>query len=399
MKESWRWFGPPDKISLPEVAQTGASHIVTALHDIPYGETWPVAAIRERQAMITADASLGLKWSVVESLPVHDDIKRGGGDLDTLFANYRQSLANLAECGIQTVCYNFMPVVDWTRTDLDVPVPGGGRALGFSLGKMAGFELYVLGRDQAANDYSADACAQGKAWFDASSKHEQDTLLATIMAGLPGAYTRYDVEGLRTVLARWDGIGSDDLQAAYARFLAEIVPAADDVGVRLCVHPDDPPRPIFGLPRIVSTAADMAWILEQQESPANGLTFCAGAYGAHPDNNLARMFTTAAERVHFLHLRSVRKMADGSFIEDAHLAGDAQLVDLIRLVLAEEQRRKLAGRDDWDLPFRPDHGHELAGDIGRGTHPGYPLVGRLRSLAELRGVIAALNSTVLNQEV
>lgn len=392
MKEAWRWFGPLDAITLPEVAQTGASVVVTALHEIPYGEVWPVDEIRTRQAMVANGGASGLSWEVVESLPVHEDIKRGVGDLDGLFARYRQSMANLAECGIRTICYNFMPVVDWTRTDLDIRGRGGARALGFSEAKMAGFEICILKREGAEDDYAPEVCAKGRGWFQGSTEAERETLLQTLMAGLPGAYDRYDVAGLKTVLKKYHGFGHEDLRAAYARFLAEVVPAAEDLGIRLGVHPDDPPRPVFGLPRIVSTEEDAAWILAEQNSPANGLTFCTGAFGAHPNNDLIAMARRFADRIQFLHLRNVAKEPDGSFHEADHLDGDTDMPGLIKVILGEEDHRRNTGRDDWNIPFRPDHGKELGPDIGRGAHPGYPFVGRLRGLAELRGAIAGLRS-------
>ena len=390
MKECWRWFGPLDKITLPEVAQTGARGVVTALHEVPYGEVWPVETIRARQGLIAADASLGLDWEVVESLPVHEDIKRGSGDLGRLFANYRQSLANLAQCGVRTVCYNFMPVLDWVRTDHATKMRGGGLALTFSEPKMAAFEVYILRRAGAEADYSEPVLAQAQDWFGRSSGAERDQLLSNIMAGLPGAYERYSVEGLRGAIDRYAGMQAEDLRATLGRFLAEVVPAAAELGMRLCIHPDDPPRPVFGLPRIVSTAPDIAAVLAMQDDEANGLTFCSGSLGARAGNDLEEMARRFAGRTHFLHLRNVSKAPDGSFTEDGHLAGDTDMVGLISVWLAEEARRREAGHLAPELPFRPDHGHVLAPDAGRNTHAGYPLVGRLKGLAELRGVIAAL---------
>lgn len=390
MKESWRWFGPVDRVSLNEVAQTGASGVVTALHDIPYGEVWSLQAIRERQAMI-AGAGVGLHWNVVESLPIHEAIKRGTGDLAPLFANYRQSMANLAECGIHTICYNFMPLLDWTRTDLAAPVRGGATALRFAAPRMAAFELRMLGRAEAEADYPPEAIAAGDVWFQSATESDRADLLKSIMSGLPGAYDRYDIAGLKTALKGYEGLGQDELRANYARFLAEVIPAAEDLGMRFCVHPDDPPRDILGLPRIVSDAEDIAWILGAEDSPANGLTLCAGSLGANPANDVPAIAARFAERIHFVHLRNVAKEADGSFQEADHLGGDTDMVALIGVLLAEERRRLDAGRPDTEMPFRPDHGHEIGPDQGRGTHPGYPLVGRLRGLAELRGVIAALS--------
>jgi len=389
MIEGWRWFGPVDKITLPEVAQTGARAVVTALHDIPYGAVWSVDAIRERQAMIT-DTGLGLDWQVVESLPVHEDIKLGTGDLDRLFANYRQSLANLAKCGVQVVCYNFMPLLDWTRTVLDAPLRGGGTALRFDAVRMAAFELHMLKRAGAEADYPPAVVGQAATWFASTTADDRDTLLSSIMAGLPGAYERYSVDTLRVALARYDGLGRDGLRANYKRFLQEVVPTAADLGMRLCVHPDDPPRDILGLPRIVSDAADIDWIMGAVDDVANGLTLCAGSLGANPGNDVPAIAAAYAGRIHFAHLRNVAKEPDGSFQEAAHLEGDTDMVALIRVLLDEEARRRRAGQADAEFVMRPDHGHELGSDLGRGTHPGYPLNGRMRGLAELRGVIASL---------
>ncbi len=393
MIESWRWFGPYDDITLPEVAQTGAVGVVTALHDIPYGQVWPREAIAARRDLI-AGAGQGLHWNVVESLPVHEDIKLGQGDLPGLFATYRQSLANLAAEGIATVCYNFMPLLDWTRTDLDAPLRGGAQALRFDAARMAAFEVFMLGRQGAGGDYSADALARGEAWFAASTEADRAALLDTIMAGLPGAYARYSVPELRAMLTRYAGFDRAALRANYARFLAEVVPAAADVGVRLCVHPDDPPRDILGLPRVVSNGDDIAWVLAQQDTPANGLTLCSGSLGARPGNDVPAIAARHAGRIHFVHLRNVAHDPDGSFQESAHLEGHVDMVALIRVLLIEERQRKAAGRADAQIPYRPDHGHRIGSDLGRKTHPGYPLNGRMRGLAELRGVAAALATVI-----
>ena len=390
MIESWRWYGPLDTITLPEVAQTRASGIVTALHEVPYGEVWTVSDIRARQAMIGERPDLGLKWIVTESLPVHEDIKRGSGNLDKLFGNYRQSMRNLAECGVTTVCYNFMPLLDWTRTRLDAPVPGGGTALRFSTPHMAAFEIHILGRKNAKNEYSPDVCAAGEKWFSRSTQEDRNTLLASIMAGLPGAYKRYTVEELKKALSEYQGISREDLRANFARFLEEIIPTAEELGIRMCVHPDDPPRDILGLPRIVSNEEDIAWILTQNDSLANGLTLCSGSLGANPANDLPAIASRFADRIHFAHLRNVKREHDGSFQEAAHLDGDTDMVALVKVLLDEEARRRLVGRADADIPFRPDHGHELLDDFKRHAFPGYHLTGRMCGLAELRGVIAAL---------
>ena len=389
MLESWRWFGPLDDISLAEVAQTGASGIVTALHDIPYGEVWAREAIAERKAQIAA-APGDLHWAVVESLPVHEDIKRGEGDLDRLFGNYRQSMANLAAEGVQVICYNFMPLLDWTRTRLDAPVPGGGTALRYSAVEMAFFDIVMLARPGADRDYPADVVAQAQSLASNTDAEERQRLLSAIMAGLPGAFARFDVDGLRAALAPWQGVTADDLRANLKRFLEEVIPTAEDLGLRLCIHPDDPPRPLLGLQRIVSTEADIVQVLDMVDAPSNGLTLCSGSLGAHPDNDVPVMTRRFASRIHFAHLRNVAKEADGSFQEAAHLDGDTDMPALVAALLAEEAQRRRAGRADDQIPFRPDHGHDLLSDAGRPTHPGYPLVGRLRGLAELRGVIAGL---------
>ncbi len=387
MIETWRWFGPLDAIDLSEIAQTGARGIVTALHDIPYGEVWPLEAIAERKAMIEAS---GAHWAVVESLPVHEDIKLGQGDLDGLFENYRQSLANLASQGVTTVCYNFMPLLDWTRTRLDAALPAGGTSLRFSQVEMAGFEVHMLGREGAENEYTQDILDQAAKWADGADEAERQRLLTAIMSGLPGAYARYDVEGLRAALAPWQGFTTEDLQANLKRFLEEVVPTASELGMRMCIHPDDPPRPLLGLPRIVSSRDHIAAIMGMVDDVANGLTLCAGSLGANPANDVPAIAVEFADRIHFAHLRNVRKEPDGSFEEAAHLGGDTDMPALVAVLLEEEKRRRKDGRRDADIPFRPDHGHALLTDEGRNTHPGYPLIGRLRGLAELRGVIAGL---------
>jgi mannonate dehydratase len=389
MIESWRWYGPFDKITLPEIAQTGATGIVTALHEIPYGEVWPKDLIAARKAEIEA---AGFDWVVVESLPIHERIKRGDGDLTQLFANYRQSMANLAANGIHTICYNFMPLIDWTRTDLASPVARGGTCLRFSAPKMAAFELHMLGRQAAEADYPEAVRKDAAVWFQQSTEADRETLLHSIMSGLPGAYDRYDIASLKVALQGYEGIDRATLRANYRRFLKEVIPTAEELGMRLCVHPDDPPRDLLGLPRIVSDAEGIAFALDAVPARANGLTLCSGSLGANPANDVPAIARRFADRIHFAHLRNVRKDPDGSFEEAAHLEGDTDMVALIDALLTEERRRTAEGRDDSIFPFRPDHGHELLSDIGRGTHPGYPLIGRLRGLAELRGVVAALSA-------
>jgi mannonate dehydratase len=390
MEQTWRWFGPDDAVTLPEICQTGATSIVTALHHIPYGVVWDGEEISKRKRLIESDRSLGLRWSVVESLPVAESIKLGEGNLVQVFDNYRASLRNLGTAGVRTVCYNFMPIVDWTRTQLAAPLPGGATALRFNAHEYAAFDCFMLRRKGAEADHEPIVLSHAREWIDAASESDKDRLLATIMAGLPGAYDRYDIPGLRRMLDRYADIDRNGLRDNLKRFLTEVVPAAEQAGVALCIHPDDPPRPVFGLPRVVSTADDLDFIVHAVDSPANGITLCTGSLGAHKTNDLGAIARRFAPRTHFVHLRNVTKEADGSFVEADHLGGDVDMVDVVTVVLDEQSRRKNKGQTDWRIPFRPDHGHEMLDDSRRKTHPGYPLVGRLRGLAEIRGVIKAV---------
>jgi mannonate dehydratase len=390
MEQTWRWFGPDDAVRLPEICQAGATGIVTALHHVPYGVEWTPGEIAKRKAMITADPALGLRWSVVESLPVAEPIKQAQGDLAPLFDNYRRSLRNLAAQGVTTICYNFMPVLDWTRTQLAAPLPGGGSALRFNAAEYAAFDCFILARPGAEADHAPELLSRARTWFDRASETDKDRLLANIMAGLPGAYDRYDVPGLRRMLDRYADITRDGLRENLARFLREVVPAAEEAGVRLAIHPDDPPRPLFGLPRIVSDADDLAFVTGAVDSDANGITLCTGSLGAGAANDLPAIAERFARRIHFVHLRNVAREPDGSFMEADHLDGDVDMVAVIAALLREQARRRTTGDANWRLPMRPDHGHELLDDGNRKTHPGYPLIGRLRGLAELRGVMTAL---------
>jgi mannonate dehydratase len=393
MEQTWRWFGPDDVVRLADARQAGATGIVTALHHIPYGVVWSTDEIEKRKALIEADdPSLGLRWSVVESLPVHERIKLGEGDLEPLLDNYRQSLRNLAACGVTTVCYNFMPVLDWTRTDLRSPLPGGGRALRFDAAEFAAFDCFMLERPGAEADHPPEVLPRARAWFDASSEADRRRLLGNIMAGLPGAFDRYDIPGLRRMLDRYRGTTRDALRERLARFLRAVVPAAEEAGVRMCVHPDDPPRPTFGLPRIVSDADDLAFVVGACDSDANGITFCTGSLGAGRDNDVPAMAKRFAGKVHFAHLRNVAKEPDGSFEEADHLGGDVDMVPVVTTLLEEQGRRRDAGDQRWRIPFRPDHGHELLDDVGKPAFPGYSAIGRLRGLAEIRGVMTAVAS-------
>ncbi|MGL4323443.1 MAG: mannonate dehydratase [Beijerinckiaceae bacterium] len=390
MEQTWRWFGPDDVVTLAAARQAGATGIVTALHHIPYGVVWPVDEIEKRKAEIAAPG-FGLRWSVVESLPIHETVKLGEGNLEPIFENYRQSLRNLAACGLRTVCYNFMPVLDWTRTQLDAPRPGGARALRFNIHEYVAFDWLMLERPGADIGHSAAVLDRARQWFANSSADDRQTLLNTIMAGLPGAYDRYDIPGLRALLARYAGMNAETLRNNLKRFLQAVIPTAQEVGINMCIHPDDPPRPLFGLPRIVSTGDDLDAILAMVDSPANGITLCSGSLGAHPHNDVPAIARKVASRIWFAHLRNVAKDPDGSFMEADHLGGDTDMVALIRVLLDEESRRRVEGWAAWEIPMRPDHGHEILDDIGKGSFPGYPAIGRLRGLAELRGVMTALS--------
>ena len=390
MEQTWRWFGPDDAVELAHIRQAGARGIVTALHHIPYGVTWSREEIAKRKAEIEADTALGLKWSVVESLPVAEAIKLGEGDLTALFENYRQSIRNLAAAGLRIICYNFMPVVDWVRTELQAPIPGGGTVLRFNAREFAAFDVFMLGRAGAEADYPPQVVAEARSWFDRASEADRHRLLSSIMAGLPGAYDRYDIPGLQQFLGKYRHITKERLRKNLSRFLREILPTCEECGVRMAIHPDDPPRSLLGLPRIVSSEDDIAFILETLPSPANGLTLCTGSLGAGAHNDVPAIARRFADRIYFAHLRNVKKEPDGSFAESEHLNGDVDLVSVVDILLAEQTRRREAGDSNWRIPFRPDHGHQLLDDVNKPTHPGYPAIGRLKGLAELRGVIAAL---------
>ena len=392
MEQTWRWWGPQDLIKLAHVCQAGATGIVTALHQIPSGELWTREAVEERKRFIEADKSLGLRWSVVESLPVHEAIKIGKGDLAPLFETYRASMRNLAGAGVKTICYNFMPVLDWTRTELRAPLPGGANALRFNNYEFAAFDCYMLGREGAEADHDKEVLKRGRAWFDRASDADKNNLLASIMSGLPGAFDRYDLPGLRLILERFNGVTPERLRQNLGRFLAEVIPTADELGMRMAIHPDDPPRSLLGLPRIVSNEEDIAAIFALHDSRANGLTLCTGSLGARKGNDLPAIARRFAHRIHFTHLRNVTKDPDGSFMEADHLGGDVDMVAVVKRLLEEQMRRREAGEPDWRIPFRPDHGHELLDDVGKATHPGYPAIGRLRGLAEIRGVMTAVAS-------
>ena len=389
MEQTWRWFGPGDPIELRHIRQAGASGVVTALHHIPYGEVWSVEEITARKAEIEADSSLGLRWSVVESLPVHEAIKIGEGDLDRLFDTYRQSLVNLGRCGVTTICYNFMPVLDWTRTELAHPLPGGGTALRFNAHEFAAFDCLMLERPGAEADHSPEVLVRARAWFERASEGDKRKLHANIMAGLPGAFDRYDLPGLRKMLDRYREVTRERLCDNLARFLREVIPTAEEAGIRMAIHPDDPPRPLMGLPRIVSNEDDIAFILGAVDAPANGLTLCSGSLGAGPPTT-CRPSPGASRRASISRICATcgRRRTAPSW-RPTTSAATPTWWRWWGVLLEEQKRRRDAGDPRWRIPLRPDHGHELLDDVGKPTHPGYPAIGRLKGLAELRGVMLA----------
>ena len=391
MKETWRWFGPRDPVSLDQVKQAGATGIVTALHDFYRGETWPLQQVLRRKAEIEAS---GLAWSVVESIPIHNSIKLRSGPYRPFIEAWKQSLAAVAKAGVKVVCYNFMPVVDWTRTDLRFRLPSTGYALRFDQIDFAVYDLFILRRKNAEADFLAERIASAEARFHAMSEERRSNLEQTIIAGLPGAEASYDRETIRPLLAEYKGVSPEDLRANLIAFLKEVVPVAEESGIRLAIHPDDPPWSLFGLPRVVSTRDDARAILDGCDAAANGLTFCVGSYGARADNDLLAMVHEFAPRIHFVHLRQVTREKDGSFHEAPHLEGSAPMVGVIRTLLEEEKRRRSEGGDDHEIPMRPDHGHLLADDVDKKVNPGYSLVGRLKGLAELRGVMQGLKYAI-----
>ncbi|MBP0484844.1 mannonate dehydratase [Sagittula salina] len=397
MKQTWRWFGPKDLVSIDAVAQAGAEGIVTALHHVSTGQVWTPEAIAQRQAevaVMTDGQPSGLNWDVVESLPVSEDIKKQRGDWRAHIEAWKQSLVHLAEADIDVICYNFMPVLDWTRTDLTYRRPNGATCMRFDLFDFAAFDLHILARPGAADDYDEATRAEASRRFAALDDGARRQLAGNVVFGLPGAAEHFTLDDVRQHLAEYGNITEERLRANFADFLEEVVPLAESLGLRLCCHPDDPPFPLLGLPRIMSTEAQYARMMNAVDSPANGITLCSGSLGARPDNDLAGMMQRLGHRVHFLHLRNVTRETDairGSFYEAEHLGGDTDMVALLAAVLDEEARRRAEGRADWSIPFRPDHGQDILDDLGRRAQPGYPSIGRLKGLAELRGAIAALS--------
>lgn len=397
MRQTWRWFGPNDAVSIDELLQAGVQGVVTALHDHAPGAVWSLDNIMQRQsdmALMSDGSPSGLNWDVVESLPVSEDIKRQTGDWKKHIANYRESLSNLQTAGIEVVCYNFMPVLDWTRTDLAYRLPNGATCMRFDFIDFAVFDIHILKRANATSDFPEDIIESAAKRYAQMSDTEQKKLLDNLVCGLPGTDVSLSIDDVREHLSLYNNISTEQLRSNFIDFLAEVAPYAESLGMRLCCHPDDPPYPLLGLPRIMSTEAHYQQILDAVDLLANGVTLCSGSLGARGDNDLPGMMERLGHRVHFLHLRNVHRETDsvfGSFYESEHLEGGTDMVALIAAVLKEESKRSKAGRKDACIPFRPDHGQNILDDHTRVIQPGYPAIGRLKGLAELRGIEASLS--------
>ena len=383
LEQTWRWFGPDDAVSLSDIKQAGATGIVTALHHIPNGEVWSIEEIKKRKSEI---GEHGLSWSVVESVPIHESIKTQSGDYLKYIDNYKETIKNLGACGIDIICYNFMPVLDWTRTNLAYLLEDGSYALRFEKMAFAAFELFILNRPGAKASYSTSEYDDALAYFNSRNPAEIEQLSHNVIAGLPGAEEGYTLEKFNNILVTYDGIGPAELKQHLFDFLKHIIPIAEEAGVLMCIHPDDPPFPILGLPRIVSTEQDIVDIYDAVDSVHNGLTFCSGSLGVRPDNDLGGIIRRLGDRIHFIHLRSTTRDEHGNFYEADHLSGDVDMYEVVLNLIIEQQKRIRHGRSDFRMPMRPDHGHKMLSDIHTKSNPGYSAIGRLRGLAELRGL-------------
>ena len=393
MKETWRWYGKFDKISLQEISQTGAKGIVTALHEIPYGEIWNVEQISLLKERIQKP-DLGLTWEVVESLPIHEDIKMGNGNLKELFSNYQQSLENLASVGVTTICYNFMPVLDWTRTHLFYPMKDGSTGLYYNSSALTAFDLFILEREGAEIEYNTKQVQKAENYFKALSSDEIEILTKSIIAGLPGAEEGYTLGEFRKQLKQYEFISTEDLRENLILFLEEIIPTAEKLKVKMSIHPDDPPFNLFGIPRVVRTSKDLDVLFKRVPSIYNGLTYCTGSLGVRKDNNLKQIFEKFADRIHFLHLRNIKREGEGNFFEANHLEGDVDMFSIVYAIIKEEQKRKKEVFTDWEIPMRPDHGHQMLDDLNKKTNPGYSAIGRLRGLSEIRGLALGISKII-----
>ncbi|MFY0653404.1 MAG: mannonate dehydratase [Cyclobacteriaceae bacterium] len=397
--QTWRWYGPKDMVSLRDIEQAGATGIVNALHHIKVGEVWSVEEIEKRKKEIEWDAEnnqpRNLSWSVVESVNIHESIKKGSSERDQMIANYIETIKNLADCGIYIVCYNFMPVLDWTRTDLQYEVEDGSKALRFDAISLAAFDLYILNRPEAMEEYSAEVIEKAKARFDSLNEEERAHLQKNVLAGLPGTTDIIEIEDFKKHLAQYEHIDASVLKENLKYFLERVVPEAEKLGIKLCCHPDDPPYPIFGLPRIVSCEEDLEYLTGCVDSPSNGITFCTGSLGPRATNDLPGIVERLGHKFHFLHLRNVQRQGDGSFYEADHLGGSVDMYGVMLALVKEVRKRKESGRDDFAIPMRPDHGHQMLDDLEKHVpFAGYSAIGRLRGLAELRGLELGISNTL-----